>query len=109
VIASSSQTFSALPLEYPVSAAAVSAAAPSACLARLCHRVELAAVVAVVDHLAGDNQLVLVVHRDLHVIPGHDLPVLREQSSIGVGARQLAVATVREFCQISRCRRASLA
>ena len=38
----------------------------------LCHRVELADIAAVVHHLAGDNELVLVVDDGLHIVdPQH--------------------------------------
>ena len=51
------------------------------------HRVELAGIVAIVDHFAGNDQLVFAVNRDLHVVASNYLPILRQQSGVGIGAR----------------------
>ena len=53
---------------------------------------ELADVVAVVDHLARDDQLVLVVDRDLHIVARDALTALDQKPGVGIGQRQLRLA-----------------
>jgi hypothetical protein len=49
------------------------------CFLRRCgHLIQLVRVVAVVDHLAGDNQRVLVVNRNLNVVAGDPLAALAQ-------------------------------
>ena len=51
---------------------------PKCCLG--CHRhcMQLATVIAVIDHMAGNDQLVLVVDGDLSIVSGHRLTALRQ-------------------------------
>ncbi len=70
--------------------------APERLLRRFGQLIKLARIVAVVDHLACDDQLVLVVHGDLHVVARNRLAVLRQQPGVGVRARQLCLAAVLE-------------
>jgi hypothetical protein len=67
---------------------------------------ELAGVVAVIDDLARDDELVLGVNGDLHVIARHRLAVLRQQPGVGIRPRQLALAAVGKRLEIGRRLRA---
>ena len=65
---------------------------PQRLLRRVGHRMQLAGVVAVVDHLARDDQLVLRIDRHLHIVACHRLAALGQQPRIGIGPRQLRLA-----------------
>ena len=62
---------------------------------------ELTGVVAVVDHLARDNQLVLVVDRDLQVVSGNALTILRQKPRIRIRLRELRLAALIQPVEIS--------
>ena len=51
------------------------------------HRVKLASIVAVVDDLARNNQLVLVIDGDLHVVTCDGMASLRENPGVRIGRR----------------------
>ena len=64
------------------------------------HLMKLAGVVAVIDHIAGDNQLVLVIDGDLDIVARHDLTVLGQQPGIRIASRQLRLAALLQPRQI---------
>src|SRR4051812_46356439 len=70
-------------------------------LGRIRHLVKLAGVVAVIDDLARDNQLVLAVHRDLNVVPRHALTALRQKPRVRVRPGQLRLAARLQLVETS--------
>src|SRR5579863_8921683 len=53
------------------------------------HRMQLANIAAVVHHLACDNQIVLVVDGDLHIVACYSLAILDQKPGVRIGQRQL--------------------
>jgi len=53
-------------------------------------------IIAVLSDVFGHNQLVLVVHYDLHIVAGNGLSTLGEQSGVFINKGNLLVATVFE-------------
>src|SRR3984893_1944406 len=61
-------------------------------LCRFCHRMEMACIAAV-DALAGDNELVLVVHDALHIVARNGLVALAQKPCVRIGQGQLSLLT----------------
>src|SRR5712691_10957130 len=70
-------------------------------LCRFGHRMELADIAAIVHHLACDNELVLVVDGDLHIVACNALTVLDQMPGVRIGQRQLRLAAIFQPSKIS--------
>ena len=55
---------------------------------------QLADIATVVHHLASDNELVLVINGDLHIVACNSLAALDQMPGVRIGQRQLRLAAV---------------